>query len=147
MQLPPPSQLGQLPTAPPLAHFRSGPSPAWPKSPAINGSGCVRGSGRSRSRRRDVININERKQGFDFDTSTSNNFGGERKKEERVVMAVKPNGTETTAMIRNIPNQYTREMLIKFLDDFCRIENQRLRPTDNRQPLAFDFLYLPIDFV
>ncbi|XP_021752930.1 protein terminal ear1 homolog [Chenopodium quinoa] len=146
-------QLGQLPTAPPLGHFRSGPSPVWPKSPAIgrNEDGSGGATGRSRSRIRDIINNNEMKQGFD----TSNNnrnigrgyIGGERKIEGRVVMAVKPNGSETTAMIRNIPNQYTREMLIKFLDEFCRIENQRLRPNHNRQPLAYDFLYLPIDFV
>ncbi|CAO2813425.1 unnamed protein product [Amaranthus hypochondriacus] len=38
-------------------------------------------------------------------------------------------------------------MLIKFLDEFCRVENQRVAPNDARQPLAaYDFLYLPMDF-
>lgn len=41
-------------------------------------------------------------------------------------------GTDTTVMLRNIPNQYTREMLTKCLDD-KGFKDQ------------YDFLYLPID--
>ncbi|XP_009774293.1 protein MEI2-like 7 [Nicotiana sylvestris] len=42
---------------------------------------------------------------------------------------------KTTVMIRNIPNQFSREPFMRFIDHFCR-ENH----------WEYDFLYLPIDF-
>lgn len=39
---------------------------------------------------------------------------------------------KTTCMIRNIPNKYTKELMIKLLNE--KFKNQ------------FDFFYLPIDF-
>ncbi|PON99879.1 Nucleotide-binding alpha-beta plait domain containing protein [Trema orientale] len=55
----------------------------------------------------------------------------------------------TTLMIRNIPNKYTRQMLIDFLDTYCMEENRRDFATgedDHENKTAIDFLYLPIDF-
>nr|VDC84774.1 unnamed protein product [Brassica rapa] len=49
---------------------------------------------------------------------------------------------DTTVMLRNIPNKYTREMLIQFLDEHCEEENNKEEDEEN----AYDFLYLPIDF-
>ncbi|CAH9136261.1 unnamed protein product [Cuscuta epithymum] len=49
--------------------------------------------------------------------------------------SLSPVAGDTTVMIRNIPNQYRRGSFMKFLDRYC-IEND----------LAYDFLYLPMDF-
>eukprot|EP00971_Amphidinium_carterae_P042692 839208-Amphidinium_carterae.1 len=43
-----------------------------------------------------------------------------------------PSATHTTVMLRNIPNRYTRDMLVEKLAE--------------RFPGAYDFVYLPIDF-
>ncbi|CAK7340163.1 unnamed protein product [Dovyalis caffra] len=64
---------------------------------------------------------------------------------------VLPHGQDTTVMIRNIPNKYTREMLMEFLDSHCMMENEKakLQNSDSTKETlvsAFDFLYLPIDF-
>ncbi|KAM7510993.1 hypothetical protein LguiB_009868 [Lonicera macranthoides] len=45
-------------------------------------------------------------------------------------------GGKTSVMIKNIPNQYRRELLIEFIDKLCE-KNQ----------LEYDFLYLPMDFL
>ncbi|KAM6554764.1 hypothetical protein CsatB_015526 [Cannabis sativa] len=49
----------------------------------------------------------------------------------------------TTLMIKNVPSRYTREMLIEFVDNFCKLEND-----DDHHHIysAYDFLYLPMDF-
>ncbi|KAK6946312.1 Mei2-like, C-terminal RNA recognition motif [Dillenia turbinata] len=54
----------------------------------------------------------------------------------------------TTVMIKNIPNKYTRELLIKFLDDHCFKENHNEEEEKGERPssTSFDFLYLPMDF-
>ncbi|KAM7507679.1 hypothetical protein LguiA_018132 [Lonicera macranthoides] len=44
---------------------------------------------------------------------------------------------KTTVMIKNIPNQMRRKLLIEFIDKLC----------DEDSHLAYDFLYLPMDFV
>ncbi|CAF1880945.1 unnamed protein product, partial [Brassica oleracea var. botrytis] len=59
----------------------------------------------------------------------------------RIHYQAESNG-DTTVMLRNIPNKYTREMLIEFLDEHCGAENNKEEDEEN----AYDFLYLPIDF-
>ncbi|KAJ4716596.1 protein terminal ear1-like [Melia azedarach] len=68
------------------------------------------------------------------------------------VLSVSKDGGKTTVMIRNIPNRYSREMLMNFLDDHCMVENRKQEVQDSgasqEKPAvsAYDFLYLPIDF-
>ncbi|XP_044508866.1 protein MEI2-like 2 [Mangifera indica] len=69
------------------------------------------------------------------------------------VLPLESDGLNTTVMIRNIPNKFTREMLMNFLDDHCKVENEKAQVqnsvTKDEEPAlvsAFDFLYLPIDF-
>ncbi|KAI3718413.1 hypothetical protein L6452_19283 [Arctium lappa] len=54
----------------------------------------------------------------------------------------------TSVMIKNIPNKYTRKLLIQTLDNHCKVENQKIKNDDESNNLvsAYDFLYLPIDF-
>ncbi|KAF5786128.1 putative mei2/Mei2-like RNA recognition, nucleotide-binding alpha-beta plait domain superfamily [Helianthus annuus] len=55
-----------------------------------------------------------------------------------------PLESETTSlMIKNIPNKYTRELLILTLDNHCKNENNN---TENEFISAYDHVYLPIDF-
>ncbi|CAH8364189.1 unnamed protein product [Eruca vesicaria subsp. sativa] len=83
-----------------------------------------------------------RKRGLDWSRSS-----GHRKKvmwRRRVqYQAESSGGSITTVMLRNIPNKYTREMLIEFLDEHCEAENNK---EENEEVVAYDFLYLPIDF-
>ncbi|VVB13654.1 unnamed protein product [Arabis nemorensis] len=54
-------------------------------------------------------------------------------------------GRITTVMLRNIPNKYTREMMIEVLDKHCEEANKKEK--DEGFPIsAYDFLYLPVDF-
>ncbi|CAJ1933606.1 unnamed protein product [Sphenostylis stenocarpa] len=59
---------------------------------------------------------------------------------------------ETTVMIKNIPSKYTRDMLVEFLDNHCMNLNKRIKECGKQKceepitSLAFDFVYLPIDF-
>ncbi|XP_034681836.1 protein terminal ear1 homolog [Vitis riparia] len=76
-----------------------------------------------------------------------------RKKNPKDVLPIQPGSNDTTVMIRNVPNKYTREMLLQFLDEHCMKENQKLglenseeADQEERIVSAFDFLYLPIDF-
>ncbi|KAL4585180.1 hypothetical protein LXL04_009795 [Taraxacum kok-saghyz] len=48
----------------------------------------------------------------------------------------------TTVMIKNIPNKYTRKLMIQTLDNHCKAENKTIK----NFVTAYDFLYLPIDF-
>ncbi|XP_021611351.1 protein terminal ear1 homolog isoform X1 [Manihot esculenta] len=70
-------------------------------------------------------------------------------RQNRPVLPIRPE-EHTTVMIRNIPNRYTRELLMEFLDKHCMVENQKamLRKSDCEETFvsAFDFLYLPMDF-
>ncbi|XWS62729.1 hypothetical protein CRYUN_Cryun06bG0035800 [Craigia yunnanensis] len=77
---------------------------------------------------------------------------GNNNREKHPPILLKDDGNETTVMIRNIPNRYTREMLKDFLDQHCMItnrgaESQNAGADEEPSFSAFDFLYLPIDFV
>ncbi|KAK1307823.1 Protein terminal ear1 [Acorus calamus] len=57
----------------------------------------------------------------------------------------------TSLMIKNIPNRYTRAMLLEWLDEHCRDENDKATQFSalSGLPLTtsqYDFVYLPIDF-
>ncbi|XP_077246234.1 uncharacterized protein LOC143886163 [Tasmannia lanceolata] len=58
----------------------------------------------------------------------------------------------TTLMIKNIPNKYTKEMLVDFLDQHCLEENNKIMNIEEEEEAkkdffsAYDFVYLPIDF-
>ncbi|XP_027355414.1 uncharacterized protein LOC113865207 [Abrus precatorius] len=74
-----------------------------------------------------------------------------RKKRCCPVVPVRVDGDETTVMIKNIPSKYTRDMLVEFLDDHCMVVNRREKEAvkvngEEHNILAFDFVYLPIDF-
>ncbi|KAI3709758.1 hypothetical protein L2E82_39524 [Cichorium intybus] len=58
-------------------------------------------------------------------------------------MPLDQNENSTSVMIRNIPNNYTRELLVKWLDGHCKEENEK---EENSIRSAFDFVYLPVDF-
>ncbi|KAJ6693227.1 hypothetical protein OIU85_004031 [Salix viminalis] len=73
------------------------------------------------------------------------------REQKHSVFPVLPDGQDTTVMIKNIPNRYTREMLMEFLDRHCMMENDKAKhqdPGSSKEAIvsAFDFLYLPIDF-
>ncbi|XP_057816679.2 protein terminal ear1 homolog [Cryptomeria japonica] len=53
--------------------------------------------------------------------------------------------TRTTVMIKNIPNQFDHDMLLKMLDSHCMLWNQCIQNADETRS-AYDFVYLPIDF-
>ncbi|GLJ46909.1 hypothetical protein SUGI_0989760 [Cryptomeria japonica] len=53
--------------------------------------------------------------------------------------------TRTTVMIKNIPNQFDHDMLLKMLDSHCMLWNQCIENADETRS-AYDFVYLPIDF-
>ncbi|KAJ0696568.1 putative RNA recognition motif domain, mei2-like RNA recognition, RNA-binding domain superfamily [Helianthus annuus] len=48
----------------------------------------------------------------------------------------------TSLMIKNVPNRYTRKLLVQTLDNHCKLENRKL----GGNKYAYDFVYLPIDF-
>ncbi|KAI3499151.1 hypothetical protein L1887_34944 [Cichorium endivia] len=57
--------------------------------------------------------------------------------------------TTTSVMIKNIPNKYTRKLMIQTLDNHCKLENKKIKndSIDEKNVFsAYDFLYLPIDF-
>ncbi|KAA8546359.1 hypothetical protein F0562_002902 [Nyssa sinensis] len=53
---------------------------------------------------------------------------------------------KTTIMIRNIPNQYRRNMLLDFLDKHCQEQNEKATLRSDTLHFAYDFVYLPMDF-
>nr|GFB59944.1 putative RNA recognition motif 2, nucleotide-binding alpha-beta plait domain protein [Tanacetum cinerariifolium] len=63
---------------------------------------------------------------------------------QREILKLDPSDhVSTSVMIRNIPNNYTRKLLVKFLEDHCKTQNEMM---GNDEKSAFDFVYLPIDF-
>ncbi|KAL1324223.1 hypothetical protein HN51_034386 [Arachis hypogaea] len=70
-----------------------------------------------------------------------------KKRGSRGVSPVRENGNETTVMIKNIPSRYTRDDMVKFLENHCMVENSKVEQGfEKTDVLAFDFVYLPIDF-
>ncbi|XP_022035516.1 uncharacterized protein LOC110937403 [Helianthus annuus] len=61
----------------------------------------------------------------------------------REVIPLNPDEHSTSVMIRNIPNNYTRSLLVEFLENHCKHENEK---AGNTIRSAFDFVYLPVDF-
>ncbi|TMW85646.1 hypothetical protein EJD97_022772 [Solanum chilense] len=51
----------------------------------------------------------------------------------------------STVMMKNIPSHFNRKKLIKFLDNYCSLENKKARDLNEENPhvFAYDFLYLP----
>ncbi|PNX96695.1 protein terminal ear1-like [Trifolium pratense] len=62
------------------------------------------------------------------------------------IVPVRPDGEETTVMIKNIPSKYNRDMLVNFLENHCMVENAKENEIGEESTFAFDFVYLPIDF-
>ncbi|GMJ02458.1 hypothetical protein HRI_003915000 [Hibiscus trionum] len=54
---------------------------------------------------------------------------------------------KTSLMIKNIPNHFLRHHLQLLLDEHCRNENLKAKPGSNFCKSAYDFLYLPMDFM
>ncbi|XP_052180348.1 protein MEI2-like 6 [Diospyros lotus] len=59
------------------------------------------------------------------------------------ILAVGSSDAKTTVMIKNIPPQMDRNMLLEFLDKHCMAENQK---AGDGAASAYDFVYLPLDF-
>ncbi|KAF3338452.1 Protein terminal ear1 [Carex littledalei] len=55
------------------------------------------------------------------------------------------NDERTTVMIRNIPNNYSRKLLLNMLDNHCKHCNEQI-VEGKEPPSAYDFVYLRIDF-
>ncbi|KAL8162400.1 hypothetical protein V2J09_013889 [Rumex salicifolius] len=53
----------------------------------------------------------------------------------------------TTLMIRNLPTKLRRHELLDLLDEHCRKENKTSARLARKRHSAYDFLYLPFDFV
>ncbi|MCD7464304.1 hypothetical protein HAX54_052484 [Datura stramonium] len=69
------------------------------------------------------------------------------KKHDVIPLSWSRKNNTTTVMIKNIPYDYNREMLMKFMDEHCLLENQKARDSNEENILfAYDFLYLPMDF-
>ncbi|CAK7329629.1 unnamed protein product [Dovyalis caffra] len=71
--------------------------------------------------------------------------GSVNSRQKHPVFPVLPDRQDTTVMIRNIPNRYTREMLMEFLDSHCLLENEKAKLqnfdcTKETIVSAFDFL-------
>ncbi|XP_057507549.1 protein terminal ear1 homolog [Actinidia eriantha] len=54
----------------------------------------------------------------------------------------------TTVMIKNIPNKYSQKLLLNMLDNHCIHCNEQIADGGDEPPSsAYDFVYLPIDFI
>ncbi|KAF5740288.1 protein MEI2-like 5 [Tripterygium wilfordii] len=59
------------------------------------------------------------------------------------------NGTTSSVMIKNIPNQFESDTLVDILDKHCREENTKTSSDADKPNFIrseYDFLYLPMDF-
>ncbi|GAV76222.1 RRM_2 domain-containing protein [Cephalotus follicularis] len=60
--------------------------------------------------------------------------------------STKKTSEDTTVMIRNIPNQFRRDNLVRILDRHCCIENSKADFRSDPCRSAYDLVYLPMDF-
>ncbi|CAN6211488.1 unnamed protein product [Urochloa humidicola] len=56
-----------------------------------------------------------------------------------------PSSSNTSLMIRNLPNDFRRTRMMQIIDQHCSIENEKII-TSGGVKSEYDFLYLPIDF-
>jgi len=113
----------------------------------VDGAGRKEGR-RGKGRKKDLMEQQEKAGGAGGGSGGGGGGGGQRDERSKAPPQVKPGDLDaasaanqaamdaaedyTTVMLRNIPNKYTREMLIKqLMVDFKGL---------------FDFMYLPIDF-
>ncbi|KAL4354724.1 hypothetical protein GQ457_06G002080 [Hibiscus cannabinus] len=94
---------------------------------------------------------------FEYTKKVNDRAGNKSNGEKHPLIPLRDDGKETTVMIKNIPNRYTREMLKDFLDQHCMNMNMDRNYSNNgaggvadeeeSSVSAFDFLYLPVDFI
>ncbi|CAN6183080.1 unnamed protein product [Urochloa humidicola] len=72
--------------------------------------------------------------------------GGERRSDPKPRRVFDPSSgnSNTSLMIRNIPNDFRRTRLMHIIDQHCSIENKKITFGGVRS--EYDFLYLPMDF-
>ncbi|XP_050234871.2 protein MEI2-like 6 [Mercurialis annua] len=118
-----------------------------PKPPSSN---CKRGGARKGG-----YYGNERAKGYNSNGNSSSrrlharsSLGFRCRPKSYPVVPIQSDGHCTTVMIKNIPNKYTRVLLMEFLDNHCMLENEKANKLQNNDRIlsAFDFLYLPMDF-
>ncbi|GJV80716.1 putative ribonuclease H-like domain-containing protein [Tanacetum coccineum] len=64
--------------------------------------------------------------------------------QREIILKLDPSDhVSTSVMIHNIPNNYMRELLVKFHEDHCKTQNEM---EENDGKSACNFVYLPIDF-
>ncbi|CAI9756336.1 unnamed protein product [Fraxinus pennsylvanica] len=79
------------------------------------------------------------KYGRDYDTRFLIN--------EDAIMQSNCRDSRTTIMMKNIPNKYSQKLLLNMLDNHCIHCNEQIADGDDQPLSAFDFVYLPIDFI
>ncbi|KAK8561249.1 hypothetical protein V6N13_149580 [Hibiscus sabdariffa] len=89
---------------------------------------------------------------FEYTKKVNDRAGNITNGEKHPLIPLRDDGKETTVMIKNIPNRYTREMLKDFMDQHCMNMNRNYSNNGDvadEEPSfsAFDFLYLPVDFI
>ncbi|CAN4107474.1 unnamed protein product [Withania somnifera] len=88
---------------------------------------------------------NDQRRSVCYDKWPSRNNG--LKKHDVIPINWRQKYNTTSVMIKNIPYDYNREMLMQFLDEYCLLENQEARDSNGENIVfAYDFLYLPMDF-
>ncbi|CAI9785114.1 unnamed protein product [Fraxinus pennsylvanica] len=66
---------------------------------------------------------------------------------EDAIMESNCRDSRTTVMIKNIPNKYSQKLLLNMLDNHCIHCNEQIADGDDEPLSAYDFVYLPIDFI
>ncbi|KAL2547087.1 terminal EAR1-like 1 [Forsythia ovata] len=66
---------------------------------------------------------------------------------EDAIMESNCRDSRTTVMIKNIPNKYSQKLLLNMLDNHCIHCNEQIADGDDQPMSAYDFVYLPIDFI
>ncbi|XP_071933334.1 uncharacterized protein [Coffea arabica] len=128
---------------PKLSRARAGRGGSWLNGRGRGGGSRRRGSSREWLRRRGSSpSMLEERRGYQSRIYV----------EKHGTLPLRSYEKRTTVMIKNIPNEYTRWMLVEFMDKHCVLENRKTEQgitsiEAEQEPLsAYDFLYLPIDF-